>query len=103
MATADSKDRRKVVPLTRKGAASELPTVTKVRGDMVTIGKKTYKVSDSTRITVNGRSAKAGDLSPGMQVSVSGGVLRYGKGKADTIYKATRISAKADNKLEAKR
>ena len=36
-------------------------------------------------------------------LSVAGGVLRYGKGEADTVYKASRITAKADNKLEEKR
>lgn len=94
---------RRVVPLTRKGAASELPTVGRVSGDTVTIGKKTYKVTDFTKITINGKKGSVGDLKSGMQASVTGGVLKYGKGKADTIYKATRIVAKADNKLEEKR
>jgi hypothetical protein len=102
-ASADNKNKKKVVPLTRKGAASELPTVKKVNGDKVTIGQKTYQVNDLTRISVNGEAAKVKDLKPGMQVSVTGGVLRYGKGRGDTLYKATRISAKADNNLEKKR
>jgi hypothetical protein len=100
---ADKKNNKKVVPLTRKGAASELSTIKRVNGDKVTIGKKTYQVNDLTKVTVNGESAKVGDLSSGMQVSVTGSVLRYGKGKSDTLYKATRISAKADNNLEKKR
>jgi hypothetical protein len=100
---ADNKKSRKVHPLTRKGAASELPVVKKVTGKTVTVGKKTYEISDTTRITVNGKSATVSDLRPGMQASVAGGVLRYGKTKADTVYKATRIVAKEDNKLEEKR
>ncbi len=99
----NKKNNKKVVPLTRKGAASELPTIKRINGDKVTIGKKTYQVNDLTKITVNGESAKVGTLSSGMQVSVTGSVLRYGKGKSDTLYKATRISAKADNNLEKKR
>ena len=49
------------------------------------------------------RAGTLGQLKPGMQVSVTGGVLRYGKGEADTVYKASRITAKVDNKLEEKR
>lgn len=96
-------NQRRFVPLTRKGAASELPVVKKVSGETVTIGKKTYQITTFTKITVNGESATAKDLKPGMQASVSGGVLRFGKTRADTLYKATRIAARADNKLEAKR
>ncbi|MEE2623215.1 MAG: hypothetical protein VCA40_04975 [Roseibacillus sp.] len=99
----DNKNKRRIVPPTRKGAASELPTIRKVGGDSVTVGKKTYKITSFTRILVNGRKATLGDLKAGMQVSVAGGVLRYGKGEADTVYKASRITAKADNKLEEKR
>lgn len=95
--------RKKVHPLTRKGAASELPTVKSVGGGMITVGGKTYEVPDSARITVNGKTADLGDIKPGMQASVSGGVSKYGKTKSDTIYKATRISARGDNKLEQKR
>ncbi|MBL49806.1 MAG: hypothetical protein CMP28_12770 [Roseibacillus sp.] len=102
-AQSNKKNNRRVVPLTRKGAAAELPTIKKVGGDSVTIGRKTYKVTSFTRILVDGKRATLGQLRPGMQVSVAGGVLRYGKGEADTVYKATRITAKADNKLEEKR
>ena len=99
----NNKNKKKVHPLTRKGAASELPTVKSVGGGMITVGGKTYEVSSSARITVNGRSASLSDIKPGMQASVSGGVSKYGKTKSDTIYKATRISARTDNKLEQKR
>ena len=102
-AHGDNKNNRRVVPPTRKGAASELPTIRKVGGDSVTVGKKTYKITSFTKIVVNGKKATLGDLRAGMQASVVGGVLRYGKGAADTVYKASRITAKADNKLEAKR
>ena len=98
-----NKNNRRAVPPTRKGAASELPTIRKVGGDSVTIGRKTYKVTSFTRILVNGKRGPLGQLKPGMQVSVTGGVLRYGKGEADTVYKASRITAKVDNKLEEKR
>ena len=99
----DNKNNRRIVPPTRKGAASELPTIRKVGGDSVTVGKKTYKITSFTKILVNGRKATLRDLKAGMQASVAGGVLRYGKGEADTVYKASRITAKADNKLEEKR
>jgi hypothetical protein len=95
--------KNKVYPLTRKGAASELPTVKSVGGGMITVGDKTYEVPTSARITVNGKPAELGAIKPGMQASVSGGVSKYGKTKSDTIYKATRISARGDNKLEQKR
>ena len=99
----NSRNNRRVVPPTRKGAASELPTIKKVGVDSVTVGRKTYKITSFTKILVNGKGATLGQLRPGMQVSVAGGVLRYGKGEADTVYKASRITAKADNKLEEKR
>lgn len=100
---AQNNKNRKKVPLTRKGAASELPTIKRVSGRMITVGEKSYQVSDETEITVNGEAGSLRDLRPGMQVSVTGGVLEYGRTKSDTIYKATRITASRDNKLEAKR
>ena len=103
LSLADNKNNRRIVPPTRKGAASELPTIKKVGGDSVTVGKKTYKITSFTKILVNGRKATLRDLKAGMQASVAGGVLRYGKGESDTVYKASRITAKADNKLEEKR
>ena len=99
----NNKNRKKVYPLTRKGAASELPTIKRVSGRMITVSGKSYQVSDDTEITVNGERGSLRDLRPGMQVSVTGGVLEYGRTKSDTIYKATRITATRDNKLEAKR
>ena len=53
----DNKNKRRIVPPTRKGAASELPTIRKVGGDSVTVGKKTYTITSFTRILVNGRKA----------------------------------------------
>ncbi|HBM78195.1 MAG TPA: hypothetical protein DD438_08790 [Verrucomicrobiales bacterium] len=103
LSSGDTKNKNRIVPPTRKGAASELPTIRKVGEDLVTVGKKTYKVTSLTRILVNGKKAKVADLRSGMQASVTGGVLRYGKEASDTIYKASRIMAKTDNKLEAKR
>ena len=66
----DNKNKRRIVPPTRKGAASELPTIRKVGGDSVTVGKKTYKITSFTRIMVNGRKATLGDLKAGMQVEL---------------------------------
>lgn len=102
VAQNNSKNNRSAV-LTKKGAASELPKVTKVKGEQITVGKKTYQVTSFTRITVNGKKASLSEIEPGMQASVAGGVLRYGRTKGDTLYKATRISAKSENDLEGKR
>lgn len=103
VAQAQSSKNNRSAILTKKGAASELPKVTKVTGERITIGKKTYQVTSFTRITVNGKKASLSEIEPGMQASVAGGMLRYGRTKADTIYKATRISAKSENNLEGKR
>ena len=94
---------RKNAPYTRKSAPSELPVVKRVAGDRITIGEKEYVVTERTEITVDGEKADLADVRPGMQASVSGGVLKYGRTKAETTYKATRISARADNKLDEKR
>ena len=88
---------------TKKGGAAELPVVKKVGKGMITVGKKRYEVSDTARIMVNGKPAELSDIKPGMQASVAGGVSKYGRTSADTIYKASRISARADNNLEKKR
>jgi hypothetical protein len=100
---AATKNKGKVVPLTKKGAAAELPTVKKVGDGMITVGDKRYKVADLAEITVNGKPAQLEDIKPGMQAAVTGGVEDYGQTKSDTLYKATKISACTDNKLEQKR
>lgn len=94
---------RKNASYTRKSAPSELPVVKRVADDRITIGEKEYVVTERTEIMVNGEKASLGDIRPGMQASVVGGVLKYGRTKAETTYKATRISARADNKLDEKR
>lgn len=99
----NNNNKKKVQPASRKGAAAELPTVKSVRGDMIVVGKKIYKVSPTSQIIVNGIEASVSAIKPGMQAAVSGSVLTYGDSNSDTIYKATRISARSDNKLEAKR
>ena len=99
----EANNRRNRAQPALKGAASELPTVKRVGNGMITVGEKTYEVPDSARITVDGEEADLSDIEPGMQAKVTGGVAKFGKNKADTIYKATRISAREDNKLEAKR
>lgn len=100
---AKNNKKKKSKPRSTKGAASELPTVKSISGDIIVIGNKTYQISSSTVITVNGQSTSIGAIKSGMQASVAGSVLTYGATSADTIYKATRISARADNKLDAKR
>lgn len=102
-APAGNNNKRKVVPLTKKGAAAELPTVRKVADGILTVGDKRYKVADTAEITVNGKPAELKDIKPGMQAAVTGGVEDYGETKADTLYKATKIVANTDNKLEQKR
>jgi len=89
-------------PATRKGRASELPTVKKLGADFVVVGDKHYEVNEWTEIIVNGEEATLADLAVGMQAMVTGGVRRYGDTRADTIYKASRIVARADNQLAKK-
>ena len=102
---AEAQSNRNNAPSSRKGAASELPTVKKVdvEAKRITVGKKEYTVTNLTKITVDGEKATLADIEPGMQAAVTGGVAKYGRTKADTLYKATRIQARGENDLEKKR
>ena len=64
--------------------------------DSFTIGKsqKTYLVDTFAKIQVNGKRASLADIRPGMRVLVGGRVLQKGKTNADTIYRATRVTAR---------
>ena len=101
---ADAKSRKNKHhkrPATRKGEASELPKVTKVGNEMITVGGKVYLVTEDTRITVNGRAGcRLGSVKRGMQCLISGSVIDYGKTSRDTFYKATSITARTANKIK---
>jgi len=79
---------------TFKGKASRLPIITSVDADSFSIGKKTYLVDELARIQVNGKRASLAEIQPGMRVLVGGRVLQRGKTNADTIYRATRVTAR---------
>lgn len=96
------KNNRNNQPLTKKGSPAELPVVQKVTEDSLTVGGKLYKVSQATRITVNGEKAPLSSVEQGMQVQIAGGVLTYGKTSQDTIYRATRIAATQNDNLKKK-
>ena len=89
-------------PLTKKGKAAELPVVTQVTESSVVVDGRTYEVSEFTSVIVNGKKASLGEVQVGMQVSISGSPKKYGKTRDDTVFKATRIVARSDNKLAAK-
>lgn len=89
-------------PVSKKGKASELPVVKSVTHTGLTVGDKYFEANDFTQVTVNGEKGDLGDIKPGMQASVTGGVLKYGQNREDTIYKATRIIARDDNQLAKK-
>lgn len=90
------------LPFTKKGKAAELPVITSVTASSVTVDGRTYEVSESTSVTVNGKKATLVDLKAGMQVSVAGSPKTFGKTRNDTVFKATRIIARTDNQLAAK-
>jgi len=89
-------------PFAKKGKAAELPVIKKVTASSITVGDRIYKVSESTVIIVNGEKASLNKLKVGMQVAISGSPKEFGKTTDDTVFKATRIVARADNKLAAK-
>ena len=105
-ASLEAKKRRgknnKKRPATRKGDPVELPTVQRVGGGSLTVNGKYYEVSKDADITVNGEDANLGDIKKGMQVLVSAKVLSYGKTSKDTVYLATRITARRNSNLKAK-
>lgn len=89
-------------PFTKKGKASELPVVKSITNTGITVGDKYFETNEFTQVTVNGEKGDLGDVKVGMQASVTGGVLKYGQNRADTVYKATRIIACDDNQLAKK-
>lgn len=89
-------------PITKKGQASELPVVKRVTNTSITVGDKYFETDEFTQVTVDGEKGDLGDIKPGMQASVTGGVLKYGQTRDDTVYKATRIIARKDNELAKK-
>ncbi len=89
-------------PTSKKGKASELPIVKKVSNTSITVGDKYFEVSEFTVVMVNGEKATLGDIKPGMQASVTGGVAEYGANREETVYKASRIVARTDNELSKK-
>lgn len=101
-AGAASKKRKRKVPATRPGHASELPTVAWVKGNRFKVGRKTYVLDDSTEVVVNGEEAGVEALKPGMQVMVSSRLGKLGDGVEDSEYRATRVVARRDNQLEKK-
>ncbi len=102
LAAPRGKKRNKKKPLTKKGHASELPTVKWVRGQRFMVGDKTYELSEFGEVIVDGEEASISDLKPGMQAMVAGSLKEAGETSADSLYKATRVVARRDNDLEAK-
>lgn len=97
-----AKRRNKKRPFSKKGAAAELPVIKRISGNRVTVGDKTYEVSEFTKIIVDGEDAELRHLEVGMQASVAGGPLRYGETVSTSLYRATRIVARKDNQLAKK-
>lgn len=97
-----NKKRNQKRPLTKRGHAAELPTVDWVRGKSFKVGRKTYILSTFGKVIINGEEGALSDLRPGMQAMVTSSLLETGETTADSIYKATRVVARQDNKLEKK-
>ena len=72
-----------------------MPSISKVNDAQIVIGKKTYVVADNAKITLNGKKASVSSIQVGMRALVSGSVIVRGKTTADSIYKATRITARS--------
>jgi hypothetical protein len=89
-------------PLSKKGKVSELPKVKSVDAKTIRVGDKLYELSEFADVIVNGEKASLKDVKPGMQAMVTGGVKKYGKTRAETLYKATRIVARSENDLQKK-
>lgn len=59
----------------------------------ITVDKKTYVMSDRVVITVDGKKATLAQVKVGMKVRMTSKVITYGKGTADHLYEASRVSA----------
>ena len=101
-ATNNNTNNKVYHPLTKKGKAAELPVIKKVTSSGIVVDGRTYEVNELTEITLDGEKASLKQLKAGMQVSVSGSPKEFGKTRDDTVFKATRIIARPDNKLAAK-
>lgn len=99
-APKDNKNNNRII--IKKGNPSELPVVKSVSSKGITVGDKYYEVDASTDITVNGEKASLSDIKTGMQAWVVGGVREFGTNRDETIYTATRITARTDNQLAKK-
>jgi hypothetical protein len=64
----------------------------------VTIGRKTYMVGKSASIMVDGEKAGVSDLAAGMRALVTGKVMEKGKTTEQSLYRATRITARTSKK-----
>jgi hypothetical protein len=79
---------------TFKGKASRLPRVTSVSADGFSTDGKTFLVDEFAKITVDGAPGELRGIRVGMRVLVSSRILAKGATKADTIYRATRVTAR---------
>ena len=77
-----------------KGKAARLPVVTKVGDGEFTVGKKTYVIEEGAVITVDGKKADASAIRVGMRCLVNGKVIARGKTTAESLYGASRITAR---------
>ena len=77
---------------TFKGNASRLPEVTNISGNEITIGRKTYLVDESARITVDGEKTDFSAIKVGMRAMVTGKVLARGKTTAESLYSEGQAS-----------
>lgn len=84
---------------TKKGKPSELPVVTSVDEFSITVGEKNFMLSNFVKVVVNGERASIEDVKPGMQVMVTGKRVVAGKTQAESIYQASRIVARDNNKI----
>ena len=71
-----------------------MPTVSSVDDTEIVIGKKTYIVADDAKITVDGKKASVSSIQAGMRALVTGKVISRGKTTADSLFEATRITAR---------
>ena len=69
--------------------------MSRVSDGEIVIGKKTYLVDDNARITVNGKKAPVSAIQVGMRALVTGKVIARGKTTAESLYEASRITARS--------
>jgi hypothetical protein len=69
--------------------------VSSVDGSEIVVGKKTYIVDENAKITVNGKKASVSAIQAGMRALITGKVISRGKTTAESLYEATRITARS--------